>query len=78
MPVRKFRSAEEMNQPIWREPGDPALYRAMAGVLELANRTNPRQFAPGITKFQSIEEMTRARDQALAEHVASIATRRRT
>jgi hypothetical protein len=30
MPVRKFRSVEEMGVPRWRAPGDPDLLRAMA------------------------------------------------
>ena len=36
MPIRKFRSVEEMNQPNWRHAGDPQLYRAMAVVWDLA------------------------------------------
>ena len=77
MPVRKFRSVEEMNQPTWRKPGDPMLYRAIEGVWELARRTNPRRFPPGVYKYRSIEDMDRAREQWLAEHVAALATQRR-
>jgi hypothetical protein len=32
MPIRKFRGIEEMGGPIWYEPGDPALYRAIRNV----------------------------------------------
>ena len=77
MPVYKFRSVEEMNQPIWRRPGDPQLYRAIAGVWEMARRTNPRRFPPGVHRYRSIEEITRARDQWLAEHVTALAKQRR-
>ncbi len=39
MPVYRFRSAEEMNQPRWREPGDPELYRAIASLWSFGERT---------------------------------------
>ena len=61
MPVRKFRSVEEMNQPIWRQAGDPQLYRAMA-VWEVGRRTNPRRFPPGVHKYRSIDDMSLARE----------------
>ena len=35
MPVLKFRSVDAMNQPVWRTPGDPSLYQAIAGVWAL-------------------------------------------
>ncbi len=76
MPVRKFRSVEEMNQPIWRQAGDPQLYRAMAGVWEVARRTNPRRFPPGVHKFRSIDEVSLAREEAIAGHVAELRKQR--
>lgn len=57
MPVRKFRSVEEMAAPPWRTPGDPALERAIAFVLTSAARMNPLRFPPGVYKHRSIEEM---------------------
>lgn len=59
MPVRKFRSAEEMNQPIWRTPGDPALYRAIREIWTLGQRTSSRRFRPGVHRYRSIDEMRR-------------------
>ena len=76
MPVRKFRSVEEMNQPIWRQAGDPQLYRAMAGVWEVGRRTNPRRFRPGVHKYRSIDDMSLAREEAIAEHVAAVRKQR--
>jgi len=78
MPVRKFRSIEEMKQdhPIWRRPGDPVLYRAIALVWEVARRTNPRRFPPGVYKYRSIQEMDRAQAQLLAEHIAALRRQR--
>ena len=57
MPVRKFRSVVELNQPIWRQAGDPALFRAIAAVWAFARSTRPKDFAPGVRKFRSIAEM---------------------
>ena len=56
MPVRKFRSVEEMSQPVWREPGDPELYRAIKAVWEFGQRTSGKRFQPGVRRFRSIEE----------------------
>jgi hypothetical protein len=60
MPVRKFRSVEEMSQPVWREPGDPELYRAIKAVWEFGQRTSGKRFQPGVRRFRSIEEMSAA------------------
>lgn len=62
MPVRKFRSVEEMSEPVWRKPSDPSLYRAIASVWAFGRRTTARRFPPGVTKHASIEEMSRAQD----------------
>lgn len=57
MPVKKFRSVEEMNTPVWRSAGDPALVRAIASVWAFGRRTRPRSFPPGVRKFRSITDM---------------------
>jgi hypothetical protein len=62
MPVRRFRSAEEMNQPRWREPGDPALVRAIASVWGFGQRTVARHFPPGIYRHRSIESLNEQTD----------------
>jgi len=56
MPVRKFRSVEELNQPVWRTPGDPSLYRAMARLWRLG-RVARAHFPPGVYRARSIEEV---------------------
>ena len=63
MPVRKFRSVEEMDAPRWRAPGDPDLMRAMAELWEIGRRTNRRSYPPGVHKHASIEDMQRARER---------------
>ncbi len=60
MPVRKFRSVEEMNQPVWRNPGDPALYRVIAELWETGLRLHGRRFTPGVRRFRGIDELEAA------------------
>lgn len=55
MPIRRFRSCEEMNQPIWRDPGDPLLEAAIAAVWAFGTRTRALRFPPGVYKHRSIE-----------------------
>ncbi len=69
MPIRKFRSIDEMDGQAWRKPGDPELYRAIAFTWELARRTNPRRFPPGVYKYRSIDDLNRADDVRLREHI---------
>jgi hypothetical protein len=57
MPVRKFRSVEELNQPTWRMPGDPLLYQAMARLWRLGRVTGTQRFPPGVYRARSIEEI---------------------
>ena len=57
MPVRKFRSVEEMEPAPWRKAGDPELFRAIAAVWSLGNRTQRHRFQPGVYKYRSVEEM---------------------
>ena len=57
MPVRRFRSVEEMNQPHWREPGDPELYDAIASLWAFGARTVGHRFPPGVYKHRSIESL---------------------
>lgn len=56
MPIRKFRSIEEMPEYTWLEPGSPELMRAIASVWDFAERAFPRHFPPGVYKHRSIEE----------------------
>ena len=71
MPVRRFHSVEEMNQPVWREPGSPELYRAIREVWEFGQRTtSQRRFKPGVYRFRSIDEMQRAASTLIADDSA--------
>lgn len=67
MPVRFFRSAEEMNQPRWREPGDPALYRAIESLWNTGRVSFRRKLPPGVYRYRSIEEMNTATERWMRE-----------
>ena len=76
MPVRRFRSIAEMEPPASYQPGDPALYLAMAMLWNFTRRAHPRRFAPGLLRFRSIDEMNRVQDAAEAAYIAERAARR--
>ncbi len=57
MPVRRFRSVEDMNRPRWRSAGDPDLFRAMAGLWSLGRQTLGPRFPPGVYRHRSIEDL---------------------
>jgi hypothetical protein len=71
MPVRRFRSVEAMSQPIWRTPGDPALYAAIRAVWEFGDRVQARRFPPGVHKHRSVEALDAQVDDWHRAHVAS-------
>ena len=56
MPVKKFRSLQDMEDSLWHEPGDPALWQAIRNVWGFARRTCPQRFPPGVYRHRSIEE----------------------
>lgn len=57
MPVQRFRSVEEMNQEVWRSPGDPELREAIRRVWEFGLRTRGKHLEPGVRRFRSFEEL---------------------
>lgn len=67
MPVLKFRSVEEMNRPVWRAPGDPALYAAIASVWERGARLSRRRFTPGVRRFKDIAALEADADAVTAQ-----------
>lgn len=60
MPVRRFRSVEELNQPRWRQPGDPSLYRAIESLWTAGHRSFERRYPSGVHRYRSIDEMNAA------------------
>ncbi len=62
MPVRKFRSIDDVRE-VWRNPGDPELYRAIERVWTFGRRTMVRRFPPGVHRRRSIAELNEATEQ---------------
>jgi hypothetical protein len=56
MPVRKFRSVEEMPGPPALPPLDPDNLRLALSLMEVAYRLFPWSFPPGVHRFRSVEE----------------------
>jgi hypothetical protein len=57
MPVRKFRSVQEMNGDRWYEPGSAELFQAIRRVWALGHRTLRPRFPPGVYKHRTIDDM---------------------
>ena len=53
MPVYKFRHVADMKDTAWRQPGDPALFRAIRATWTLADRTARARFPPRVYKHVS-------------------------
>jgi hypothetical protein len=79
MPVRKFRNMAEMvemEDSLWRSPGDPDLWRAIDRVWRFAATTCPRRFPPGVYRHRSIEEAKRQREVWAEEDFRALWKRR--
>lgn len=63
MPLRKFRSVEEMEAGPWLPAGHPALARAIRGVWAFGSRTLRPQFPPGLHRHRSFEEAQTAAEE---------------
>jgi hypothetical protein len=72
MPVRKFRSIEDMPGETWHAPGDPRLYRTLAQLWATSRQLCPRQFPAGVFKHRSIDDMNRQRDEWDREFVTQL------
>jgi hypothetical protein len=62
MPVRRYRHVGDMEDALWYERGDPALFAAIARVWDFAQRTCQPRFPPGVYKHRSIEDMDALRE----------------
>ena len=63
MPAYKYRDVGEMKDRSWRQPGDPALFRAIRATWDLARRTTQPRFPPGVYKHRSIEPAEELREE---------------
>ncbi len=62
MPIKKYRSVEEMEGNTWREAGSQELFRAIEQVWDFASRTLQPSYPPGVYKHRSIEELQKQRE----------------
>jgi hypothetical protein len=62
MPIRRFRSVEDMSRERWRAPGDPELYRAIARLWTFGRRSRALRFTPGVYRSRSIQELNERSD----------------
>ena len=61
MPVRKFRSIEEMPCDHWLPAGEAQLWRAIEAVWGFALAASGMRFPPGVYKHRNLEEADRLR-----------------
>ena len=54
MPVRKYRSVEEMPQAALRPPLDPRNLALACELSAVAVRLAPRRFPPGVHRYRSV------------------------
>lgn len=76
MGVRKFRSVEEMDGEVWRRPGDPALWKAIASVWGFSSKAVGRHCPPGVHRHRSIEEAGRLRELWEQANIEALRKRR--
>ncbi len=72
MPIKKFRSIEEMDEArreLWCDKPDAAYFERVGKLWEASSRLNPRKFPRGVFKFRTIEEAQAHREKLLTEHV---------
>jgi hypothetical protein len=73
MSIRKFRTLEEAEKALWREPFDPENLRIAASVTTLAMGLARITLPKGVFKYRSLEEADQERDR----HVAQLLRERR-
>jgi hypothetical protein len=63
MPVRKFRSVEDMPGPEPRSPLQAENLRLAFGLMDLTHRLHPVRRRPGVRKFRSREDALAIRER---------------
>jgi hypothetical protein len=64
MPVRKYRSVEDMEDRFWVPPGTPAHRNAVRRVLDGVSFLAPRRrLPPGVFRFRSLEAARTQREE---------------
>ncbi len=76
MPIERYKSASDMPPPPPRDPQDPSTWAAIRELWAIAAHTLPPLYPPGVTRFRSIEEAQRAREEATLERMRAVRRRR--
>lgn len=75
MPVKKFRSVEEIPPQRLYPPGSEELSRAIASTWAAASWMAPHHFPPGVYRHRSDEELNAQTDRWTRENIAALARR---
>lgn len=63
MPVRRFRSADEMEELAWLPQGSPELWRAIRSAWGRARAMAPWRVAPGVHRYRNMTEANAQREE---------------
>lgn len=69
MPVRKFRTLEEAEKALWREPFDSENLRIAASVTNIAMGLARITLPKGVFKYRSLEEADREREGQITQMI---------
>ncbi len=75
MPIKKFRSVEEMDaarRDLWFDQLDAAAFRRIARLWKRSAQISPRKFPKGIIKYRTLEEAQADRERWQKEHVQRV------
>jgi hypothetical protein len=75
MPVFRYRDISEMAD-VWRDPGDPALFRAIARLWEMSAALAPCRYPPGVYRARDVEQSNRLGEQWNVTNVRQLRARR--
>ncbi len=79
MPIKKFRSVEEMDgarRDLWCDKPDEACFRRIARLWKRSAQINPRKFPKGVIKYRTLEEAQADRERWQKEHIRRIQSER--
>jgi hypothetical protein len=76
MPVRRFRSVEEMEQASGWQPTGARLHRSIEHLWAFGRRVFPRYFPPGVHRCRSIDELDKQVERWSIADVKRAASRR--
>lgn len=79
MPVKKFRSVEEMDaaqSDLWCDRPDASCFRRIARLWERSAKISPRRFPKGVIKYRTLEEAQADRERWQAEHIRRVSRER--